>query len=620
MKIHFRGPRRVKAGTFRTFRIYLSECHIRSGGKIFVALPLSAESGVPNLNAPGKENYTTARVKSGKPVNAGEGPLRTRSITYFPFAPSDLILTDFRFPDGLSKGERLEIVFGDRRFGSPGFRCPKVAGEPFYFWVFPDPEGRFALRNIQPEAPHYLELLDEEARPIPGFHPDSPRVIVEPAVCEHGDLILREKGRRLRLFARDFDAFYNLRGISSGVINEGKRRASVGGKTLSVISDASWDETGKSHTIRVVRGRELSNPIVRKKGGGKNLKVFWGDLHCHSSLSDGGFSTPDDCFRYARDVALLDFCSITDHSFGLACLDHWEKLLQSCRKYNRPGKFITIPGYEIMPHPSGHKNIYFASEEGAELLFADYQRGCGGLSPGARTETYEKILSHDIPRIDDLEKFFDRFEGKDCIISIHHTDRWNQYREGLVRLVEICSEWGISQPGWRQNNSAGVVDDALLTGCRLGIVGGSDNHRGRPAWPGSHLRAESPVRYPAGLTAVYASSLEREAIWEALMARRVYATTGKRILLDFRLNGLPMGSICKDSGGREMSVRVHACSPLDRIDIYRNGRGIHTHYTDALDVGFDFEDRECPAGSCFYLVKVTQIDGEMAWSSPIWVE
>ena len=44
-------------------------------------------------------------------------------------------------------------------------------------------------------------------------------------------------------------------------------------------------------------------------------RLLFGDLHGHSNLSDGT-GTPEDYFRYARDVAALDVAALTDH-------DHW---------------------------------------------------------------------------------------------------------------------------------------------------------------------------------------------------------------------------------------------------------------------------------------------------------
>ena len=44
-------------------------------------------------------------------------------------------------------------------------------------------------------------------------------------------------------------------------------------------------------------------------------RVFFGDIHGHSTLSDGS-KTIDECYRAARDLAKLDFCAVTDHDHG----------------------------------------------------------------------------------------------------------------------------------------------------------------------------------------------------------------------------------------------------------------------------------------------------------------
>ena len=44
-------------------------------------------------------------------------------------------------------------------------------------------------------------------------------------------------------------------------------------------------------------------------------RLFWGDVHTHTSLSDGKGS-PEQVLAHARDAAQLDFAILTDHDFG----------------------------------------------------------------------------------------------------------------------------------------------------------------------------------------------------------------------------------------------------------------------------------------------------------------
>src|SRR6266571_2248599 len=46
-------------------------------------------------------------------------------------------------------------------------------------------------------------------------------------------------------------------------------------------------------------------------------KVFFGNLHSHTSYSDGS-GTPTQAYTQARDTAKLDFLAITEHNHRLA--------------------------------------------------------------------------------------------------------------------------------------------------------------------------------------------------------------------------------------------------------------------------------------------------------------
>jgi hypothetical protein len=78
--------------------------------------------------------------------------------------------------------------------------------------------------------------------------------------------------------------------------------------------------------------------------------VFWGDVHGHTSHSDGKGSL-DDYFTYARDVSKLDFVIVTDHDFGNVApwrmpKDTWTFTQNMADKYTVDGSFVAIAGYE----------------------------------------------------------------------------------------------------------------------------------------------------------------------------------------------------------------------------------------------------------------------------------
>jgi hypothetical protein len=82
-----------------------------------------------------------------------------------------------------------------------------------------------------------------------------------------------------------------------------------------------------------------------------------------------------------------------------------------------------------------------------------------------------------------------------------------------------------------------------------------------------------------GLTAVLAAARTREAIWDALRARRTYATTGARLLLDVVANGrYPVGAaIALDGQPLEIAVDVHGTAPLWKVEVLRWPNVVYRH-------------------------------------------
>ena len=135
---------------------------------------------------------------------------------------------------------------------------------------------------------------------------------------------------------------------------------------------------------------------------------------------------------------------------------------------------------------------------------------------------------------------------------------------------------------------------------------------------------------------MYASELTRRGIFDAIAARRCYATDGPRILLDYELTvdgrALKMGEEgALASGPRQLNIHVAASENLAKIEILRNCQVVHTFTPDCRSGDFEWVDtdeldshliRETPFGDepfALYYVRVTQDDDHKAWGSPIWL-
>jgi hypothetical protein len=122
--------------------------------------------------------------------------------------------------------------------------------------------------------------------------------------------------------------------------------------------------------------------------------------------------------------------------------------------------------------------------------------------------------------------------------------------------------------------------------------------------------------------AFQADELTREEIWESLAKRQVYGTTGARILLEFTLNGYPMGSEIPDKDlhiPRLGQIYVLGTAVLISVEVIKNNEVMERFPCTGLMEEYTFSDETYGTPGDYYYVRVTQSDGHQAWSSPIWL-
>jgi hypothetical protein len=377
-----------------------------------------------------------------------------------------------------------------------------------------------------------------------------------------------------------------------------------------------------SHLGRAEIQVETTSPLKRMSNPVEVIEdpideqIYWGDLHAQSKYHGPGASSvgmPDELYRYAREITHLDFLAITDDVAPLS--EGWKELQEAAISHYAPGKFVTFKAFEWCSKRYGHRNTIFADVEVED----NYSRQ---LFDGT------------------IEDFWDFFREKKVLIIPHHTflwTNWDFYDSDLEPVVEIHSCWGTSEypgnPGWDHSiKPGGGVQAALGRGYRLGIMASSDTCAGLPGRSVANAERWNFHKEKGGLTAVYAPELTREAIFEALYRRRSYATTGARIILDFSLNHYPMGSEYILLGDSPINIRIKALGTdlIKTVTIVRNNIDLKTFEIrdDAAEISYQ-DDQDLISETfkddqgqlfVFYYIRLTQYDGEIAWSSPIWVK
>ena len=573
------GRDRVRAGeTGRWTILYeAGELGIVEGGWLFLQVPPHWGWSDPQVTAADLPGYTEVTTEAANVV------LEPATL--------DVGLLGIRVTGrALAAGERVRVVYGA---GPAGARADRFAERRSRFWIAVDGDGD-GVRGLLPDPP--------ELNIAPG--PTAALAVHLPSVARPGETV------RLAVAALD---------------SRGNAAAEPLGEVGLSAPDGGLEQTdrptleGPRGVLELTAGRPgvwrlaartaagetgSSNPMVVAAG---LPRVLWADLHGHSNLSDGT-GTPEDYFTYARDVAALDVVALTDHDhWGLRALSRhpelWAEIRQQTERFHQPGRFVTLLGYEWTSWLHGHRHVLYFEDRG-------------------------EVLSSVDPAYETPAKLWAALRGRPALTFAHHsaggpiaTD-WDYPPDPeLEPVTEVVSVHGSSEapdsPAPIYSPAPGnFVRDVLDRGFRLGLVGSGDGHDGHPGL--SHL-----VSATGGLAAIVAEEATREAVLEALRARRVYATNGPRIYLTAELAGRPMGSAmaAAELGGRaSLTARVVAPAPLEGIDLVRRGGLIETvDCGGGLDCRLSREIENLRSGGYLYL-RARQVDGGAAWSSPFFFD
>lgn len=344
---------------------------------------------------------------------------------------------------------------------------------------------------------------------------------------------------------------------------------------------------------------------------GKEYRILRGDFHRHTELSgDGaGDGRLEDNYRYTMDAASMDIGYVSDHQMGQNNEYNWWMTQKSNDLFYMPQRFVPMYGYErSVPYPNGHRNVIW-TERGKPVLKISPEENRGEVNTGSVLYPYLRETNG--------------------IVTSHTsaTDQGTDWRDNdpaLEPIVEIYQGYdhNYEEPNapraWKENSStahgkqrpAGFVWNAWAKGYKLGVQSSSD-----------HISTH--VSYAC----VLAENFTRAGIMDALRKRHTYAATDN-IILDFRIENTQqgtalMGDIVNLSGQPTLKVSVQGTAPIKQVDFIQNNKYI---YRSAPPQG-----KRAPAkyevtyatsiqpGDYYYYVRVEQDDGQLAWSSPIWV-
>lgn len=462
----------------------------------------------------------------------------------------------------LKKGEQITVTYGDRTGGGPGARWQTFLEKGHYMWVQVDADASGLLETLE-ESPR-LDIhggdIDRLVINAPsGAVTDQPFRVMVKAEDRWGNPGHGYRGR-VRLAATG--VVLPVTELEFGTEHEGVRW--LDGCT---VSEPGVHRIEASDPDRHIEAR--SNPIISTlKSPG--FRLFWGDPH-GGQVSDA--RKVKDFFMYARDVAGIHFAGYQRNDHVMTNLDY--QIQQDAeREFYEPGGFLPLPGFEwsATTDRGGHHNVYFRRFD-QPVRRSGHAMGGPQTMPTIPGVPQEFDDDQNLPHITGL---YDAYRGADLVLTPHvggaHADL-TYHEPTLEPAIEITSGHGTFE--WFQR-------EALQRRYKVGFLGGSDCHTGRPGTdhPGHQERRFAK----GGLTGLYCTELTLDAWIAAMRARRCFATTGARIVAVIRSDGHFMGEEYTTSKHPEISVSIEGTSPLEKVELYRGLDLIYSHDLDLRPV------------------------------------
>lgn len=342
-------------------------------------------------------------------------------------------------------------------------------------------------------------------------------------------------------------------------------------------------------------------PVIFTEEFDLDWNLYFGQLHAHTDISNGAGSV-EEAFQYASQVDGLDFFAVTDHSDSFDNADmgaidadgadisaDWAAGKQAAASVTN-GDFAGLFGFEMTwPEDKQLGHISTFNTPGWQTRDqADFENVPTAL------ENYYKALAS-------VPGSVSQFNHPDTVHGdFERFDHYSPQYDAAVSLLEVAGEDGVVDCGY--------YDRALDEGWHVAPTNNQNNHNGQ--WGDA-----SDAR-----TVVLAKDLTEEALYAAMKDRRVYATQDSDLAIYYELNGTVMGSILPKS--EEAEITVFLSDPTDEaigsVEVVADGGEAIVRQW--VETPTKMLELSVPGGCSYYYLRVTQPDGDVAVTAPVWMD
>ena len=359
--------------------------------------------------------------------------------------------------------------------------------------------------------------------------------------------------------------------------------------------------------------------------GESNYTLYFGQLHSHTTYSDGSGSL-ESALEYIANLpeeSNVDFVAFTDHSnyfdksgeanpegalydMSLATeysQQTWSAYKTAIANFNETHSgIIAIGGFEMTwSGGPGHMNTF-----NTPGIVSRNNTTLNSKTSDAGMKLYYSLLAQP--------------EGADSLTQLNHPGTtfgnfsdfayWDASYDEVVALVEVGNGEGqIGAGGYYPSYEQYTL--ALDKGWHVAPTNNQDNHKGK--WGNANDARD----------VILAETFTEDGIYDAIRNRRVYATEDKNLEITYNVNDLPMGTII-ESVPEQLSFDISIMDPdatdsITKVELIVNSGKVAYTWDDAAVLATGILTAELSPEYSYYYVRVTEADGDLAVTAPVWV-
>ena len=427
--------------------------------------------------------------------------------------------------------------------------------------------------------------------------------------------------------------------ISAEIINAGENptlEMTVNGQKVNAVyadgrltytpaADMTDGRTNVTVTVTRADGKTASFNWFFTVGQAQ-YQLYFGQLHSHTQYSDGAGSL-DAALDYVKNLpesANVQFVAFTDHSnyfdttgaanpegalydMSLASAssqETWNSYRSSVAAFNEAnaGSLVALAGFEMTwSGGPGHINTF-----NTPGIVSRNNSTLNNKTDYAGMRAYYALLSQQ--------------EGADSLSQFNHPGNtfgtfgdfafWDPVIDSRMYMVEAGNGEGqIGAGGYYPSYEYYTM--ALDKGWHLAPTNNQDNHKGR--WGNANDARD----------VILTDDFSEQGIYDALRAMRMYATEDKNLEIGYTVNGMLLGSSLTEVPEKlDIHVTVNdpdASDSISKVEVIVNsGKTAYTWDDPAVLATGDLSVTLDPDYS-YYYIRVTQGDGDLAVTAPVWV-